>query len=653
MLRYLRNLGFQTKLRIFILGLLIILFSFAAVLVYHAQKTRILNTASESVEIFLDDLTAILEISSLQFNSLDANSPVYENLKSVFLSRNYFPEGRVYLIGMDGTYMLHHVREGKNGIQDNANELMLRTLSSRGSYRFYDSQGNLYRQHFRLFEPYKTYIVITYPEDILLQSLGRSRNMLVLLVFISVTLALTILYLLLRPFSKTLNELDKVLNIMSAGELVEELQVRSEDEVGKIVHSVNKLIVGLKQTTDFSVQIGEGNLDSQFQPLSNKDVLGNSMLQMRESLKYAAEEEKKRKKEDNERNWVAMGLAKFGEILRTNYNSTKELGEMVIQNLVKYLDANQGGIFQLNDENESDTHLELVAAFAYDRNKYLNKKILIGEGLVGACAIEKQTIYMTQIPQGYISITSGLGDSNPDCLLIVPLKLEDKIYGVIEIASFKKLENYQVEFVEKVAESIASTLSAVKVNTQTTMLLQQSQQQAEEMAAQEEEMRQNMEELQATQEESARREFELMNLVISLDKHFLRAEFSRAGNMLSSNELFLNTLEHSASELQSKNIASMITGENDDTFLPAWQSISSGNDYQGVVSVKTGKGNKAWLLVSFSAVYDRDGNLMKILCFAKDITALKADEVQLRQEIRNFEEMKTDWQRSLKNLKKK
>ena len=145
-----------------------------------------------------------------------------------------------------------------------------------------------------------------------------------------------------------------------------------------------------------------------------------------------------------------------------------------------------------------------MAAFAFDREKFIKKHVELGEGLVGTCALEKQTIYLTEIPQNYVQITSGLGGANPNSLLLVPLQIENDVLGVIEMASFSKFEKYKIEFVEKVAESIATTLKSVRVNTQTSELLERSQQQAEEMAAQEEEMRQNMEELQATQEESTR-----------------------------------------------------------------------------------------------------------------------------------------------------
>src|SRR6056297_3621270 len=99
----------------------------------------------------------------------------------------------------------------------------------------------------------------------------------------------------------------------------------------------------------------------------------------------------------------------------------------------------------MEEDDEGNNFLNLKSAFAFDRKKFMERKIPLGDGLVGTCAIEKQSIYMTDIPEDYMEVTSGLGDSNPDCLLIVPLKIEEEVMGVVEIASLKKFEDYQIE----------------------------------------------------------------------------------------------------------------------------------------------------------------------------------------------------------------
>ena len=285
---------------------------------------------------------------------------------------------------------------------------------------------------------------------------------------------------------------------------------RNQDEIGKMKNELCKLVERLKHTADFARSIGEGNLNAEYRLLSDDDVLGNSLLGMRQSLQTAEKEQLKRAKEEEQRNWGTAGLAKFAEILRRDNDILEALSHNVISNMVKYLGANQGGIFILNDaEREDDKVLEMKACYAFDRRKFAEKQIHPGEGLVGTCYQEGESIYITEVPDGYINITSGLGDASPRAVLICPLKVNDEILGVVELASFREIEPYQLEFVQKVSESIAATISAVRVKIRTERLLTQTKLQAEEMANQEEELRQNMEEMQATQEEMRRREDEL------------------------------------------------------------------------------------------------------------------------------------------------
>lgn len=332
------------------------------------------------------------------------------------------------------------------------------------------------------------------------------------LVLVSVIIGLITVRSLVRP----INKIRKRILWMSKGSLPESNMKVRKDEIGEMAEALNQLVGGLKALSNFALEIGRGNYHSNFTPLSDDDVLGNALLHMRDDLHAASEEETKRKLEDQQRNWATAGIAKFSEILRQDNDKLDLLTFHVISSLVNYLEANQGGIFMINDFDAGEQTIDLVSCYAYNRQKHIQKRLKMEEGLVGRCIQEKETIYLTDIPNEYIKIKSGLGEANPRSLLLVPLAMNTDVFGVIEIASFNEIHKYQIEFVEKIAESIASTLKAVRINMRTSKLLEQSRVQAEELASQEEEMRQNMEELRATQEESSRKEKELQKTVDDL-----------------------------------------------------------------------------------------------------------------------------------------
>lgn len=336
-----------------------------------------------------------------------------------------------------------------------------------------------------------------------------------------VLLAIVSIFFIILAFSKTISEPLKILkNIsdeLSKGKLPDQIPVESKDEIGKLADALKTLTQGLRRTSAFAIEMGKANFSSEFKPLSESDVLGNALLDMRKSLQAAKEDEEKRKVEDQQRRWTTEGLAQFGEILRRHTENINLLSKDIISSLIKYLNANQGGIFILNDTDEKDVYLELIAAYAFNREKFFDKRINLGEGLVGGVAVEKYTIYLTDLPEEYIDIESGLGDANPKSLLIVPLKLEDDVLGVIEIASFNEFKQYEIELVERIGESIASTLSTAKINTRTAELLEQSRVSEQEMQEQEEEMRKNMADIVSSQEAALAREDELRNEVEDLE----------------------------------------------------------------------------------------------------------------------------------------
>ncbi|MCK6616652.1 MAG: GAF domain-containing protein [Cyclobacteriaceae bacterium] len=250
-------------------------------------------------------------------------------------------------------------------------------------------------------------------------------------------------------------------------------------------------------------ELGSGNLTVSLPDnFENKQLL-ETLHTFRDKLAADREQSEKRQ-------WVNEGLAKFGEILRAHEN-LDELGYAVVKNLVEYCNLTQGGIFVVAGEDNS--YLELKGCYAYQRKKFMQKRIDPGQGLIGQCYLEREKILLYKVPNDYVHITSGLGDANPTCLILLPLKTEDSIEGVIEMAGFRRFEPHELEFLEKVCESTATVFKNVKNAERTKRLLQASQEQAEMMRSQEEEMRQNMEELAATQEEMQRKEQEFIRQI--------------------------------------------------------------------------------------------------------------------------------------------
>ncbi len=345
------------------------------------------------------------------------------------------------------------------------------------------------------------------------------KKMYILIALICIVGIALSLFLSLNVTDKIVQKVKKVkylLSEMGKGSIPKKQNIPGGDEINDILSSLYSYPEPLEKTSQFTSEIGKGNFSHSFTPLSNDDVLGHALIEMRDNLQKVSIEDKRR-------NWINEGIAEFGNILRAHTNDIKVLPDKIISYIVKYIDANQGSLYFISDD-ESHKTLELAACFAWDKKKYITDKIEFGQGLIGQAWREGDSILITEVPDSFIRITSGLGEANPNCILIVPLKINEEVFGVLELASFRVIEAHEREFVEKISDNIASMIASAKTAERTNTLLGQSQQQAEEMRAQEEEMRQNMEELAATQEEMSRKEKEYIQRIEELENQINKPE---------------------------------------------------------------------------------------------------------------------------------
>ena len=538
-----------------------------------------------------------------------------------------FPGSYAFLLNEEGKYAGHPKTELLNQIAEltlkSGDDFNLFKQIGKGesfNIKVINGQG---KTHFVAFSPINIgrtttpwFLGISVPVNSIMAQADRNFMISLIVGIIGIFLLSLVIYIITKNISDPIQEITGFLKKLARGQTDSkfDLEVNSGDEIEEMTNALKTSIEGLSLKTDFANNIGRGNLDYDFKLLSDEDQLGQALVNMRNSLSKAQEEEEKRQIEDDKRRWANEGLAKFADVLRQNNSDLKELSNDIIKNLVYYLEANQGGLFLLNDEDKDNVFLDMISAFAFDRKKHIEKRIEYGDGIIGSVAIEKETSYLEDIPEDYISITSGLGDAKPKSLLVVPLKLEDQIYGVIEIASFKKFEKYQIEFIEKVAENIASTMSSVKINIQTNELLEKSQQQSEEMSAQEEEMRQNMEELQATQEEAGRKNAEMESFLHALEQSSYIIEYDPEGVITKVNDNDLSLLNLKRSEVMGAHHSEKMefTDKQKAEYEKFWNDLREGNTKKEKTKLVVNEKEVIFLEV-YTPIMDETGIVKKVL----------------------------------------
>jgi len=441
------------------------------------------------------------------------------------------------------------------------------------------------------------------------------------LVIVLFTMACIILLILItsngitRPLTATAHYVQK----LASGELPgNPVAVEGLPEIRAIDNALDNMVRGFREKVDLTRSLNRNDLQVQLNLSGPNDVLGQELITLQQKMLDTADLQKKADEENAIRRYMNEGVARFAEILRTRSNDIHLLGDAFIREIVKYLNAIQGGFFLLKDNQSEDQVLELISAFAYNRKKFLQKTVPLGEGLVGTCAKEKQIINLTEIPEAYIAITSGLGDTKPDNLMLVPVMHENKLIGVLEIASLHRYKDHEIQFAGEVAGSLGATIIYARNNQRTSELLAKSQQQAIEMAEQEEEMRQNMEELKATQEESSRREEELRGIAEAIGHSLFVVEYNLDGTILNANDKFCIFLGQSNGEITGRLHQDILDG----TLKPDakfWDELNRNHQVTQVEKVKIGK-KEHLLKEHFATVLNRDGLAVRYINFITDIS---------------------------------
>jgi len=236
--------------------------------------------------------------------------------------------------------------------------------------------------------------------------------------------------------------ISEVASAVTKGDLTRMIRVEAKGEVEELKDTINQMIANLKETT-----------------LRNQ-----------------------------EQDWLKSNLAKFTQMLQ-GQKDLNTVTRRILSELAQTVNAQQGMFYILEqDEEQRNQTLNLFSAYAYKEELQLRKEFALGEGLIGQCAVEKERILLTNVPKNYIKIKSGLGESTPKNVIVLPVLFETEIKAVIELATFEPFSETHLDFLGQLTESIGIVLNTIETNTRTQELLEQSQSLTDELRRTNEEL---------------------------------------------------------------------------------------------------------------------------------------------------------------------
>ncbi|MFD5234781.1 HAMP domain-containing protein [Streptomyces qaidamensis] len=211
---------------------------------------------------------------------------------------------------------------------------------------------------------------------------------------------------------------------------------------------------------------------------------------------------------NKEQDWLKGNLARISALMQGR-RDLEDVASLIMSELTPVVSAQHGAFFvamplvdgeDMSAADEDQYELRMLGSYGYSMGS-MPTSFQPGEALVGTAAEEKRTILVENAPSGYLKISSGLGEAPPAQVIVLPVLFEGSVLGVIELASFTPFTQIQKDFLNQIAEMIATSVNTISVNTKTELLLAQSQELTEQLRERSAELEQRQKALQASNAE--------------------------------------------------------------------------------------------------------------------------------------------------------
>jgi len=364
-------------------------------------------------------------------------------------------------------------------------------------------------------------LVVQVPEKDLYTIAFQTQKIILITGFLGLLLLIVSMYFFIRSFIRPLLKVNKHLQLLSLGniKIKDDIEYYSHDEISDLVNYAYQVKKSMCSTIELANSVAAGHYTQKVKLLSDDDQLGTAIENMTHSLQKATQK-------TQQQDWLKSGQALLSEEI-TGEQDIVKLAEKIINFIVPYLEA-KVGIFYLYIEKElgeteedkvRSGYLRMIATHAYVVRKHFGTQFNVGEGIVGQAALERKPFIVTDTPDDYMSIQTGLGSATPKAILVLPIEYESELKAIVELASLKNFTELQLEFLNQISNTIGTAVHTAEARTKMQELLQQSQQQAKELEEQsvalkdqQVELQQSNEELQSQSEELQTQQEELRQI---------------------------------------------------------------------------------------------------------------------------------------------